>query len=179
VTDGSQRLAERADALRNAFDRSFAAPRRIDQAPMADFLAIRAGAQACALQFAEIGGLYSDRKITRVPGAAQRLLGLAGFRGAIMPVYSLAAILDAPTSDTPHWLVVASGAPVAFAFEAFEFHLRVPRTAIAPREAGARASDYVREFVRAPDTVRPIVNLAAILDAIRSETADPASRMER
>ena len=179
MNDAPSHFAERAMTLRSAFDRSFAEPARLDTTPMADFLAFRAGSQACAVHLSEIAGLFADKKITHVPSHAEGLLGIAGFRGAIVPVYSLAAFLGNSPSETPRWLVVASGTPVAFAFETFDFHLCVPREAILPREAGEFASKYVDEFVRAPDLVRPVMRLTAILDAIGKETQTTASRKER
>ena len=179
MNDASSRLAERAEALRSAFDRSFTEPVRSDTTPVADLLAFHAGSQAYAVHLSEIAGLFADKRITRLPGHGAELLGIAGFRGAIVPVYGLAAFLGLTASDAPRWLMVASGAPIAFAFETFDFHLRVSRAAIVTREAGDRASRYVFEFVRAPDLVRPVVRLAAILDAIRTETPELALRKER
>ncbi len=179
MTEAPSRFAERAAALRAAFDRSFAEPARPDPTPMTDLLAFRAGTRAYALHLAEISGLFADKKITRVPGHAPGLLGIVGFRGALVPVYSIAASLGHAASEIPRWLVVAAAAPIAFAFEAFEFHVRVARAAILPRGAGDHASQYVQEFVRARDLVRPIVRLTAILDATKTETPESASGKER
>jgi purine-binding chemotaxis protein CheW len=179
MNDASSRLADHAVALRRAFDRSFAEPARPDPTPMTDLLAFRAGSQAYALYLAEISGLYAGKKITRVPSHAAALLGIAGFRGALVPVYSVAAFLGHASPETPRWLVGASAAPIAFAFEAFDFHVRVTRAAILPRGAGDHASPYVQEFLRARDLVRPIVRLAAILDAIMNQTPEPVSGKER
>lgn len=179
MSDASSGLAERAQALRISFDRSFAEPARLDTTAMADLLAFRAGSQACAMYLSEITGLFAERKITRIPSDAPGLLGVAAFRGAIMPVYSLAILLGHSASETPRWLAVAMSAPIAFAFETFDYHLRVSREAIVPRETGQRASAFVLEFVRAPDAVRPILHLTTILDAIRTETLAPAAGKER
>ena len=101
------RLTGRAAELRSAFDGGFAEPIVLDATVKADLLAIRVGAEACALRLNEISGLLVDKKITRVPGGAPALLGIAGFRGAIMPVFNLQSLLGRSTAATPRWLVIA------------------------------------------------------------------------
>lgn len=160
------RLADRAESLRRAFDRSFAEARGDHAQPMENLLALRVGAEPYALRLSEIAGLFVDRKITRLPGGAAALLGFAGFRSAIVPVYDLHGLLGRPAIESPRWLAVASGAPVALAFETFVGHLRVTREAILPRETDEHSARLVREFVSADGLVRPVVDLAAVIDAI-------------
>jgi chemotaxis signal transduction protein len=163
-------LADRAGALRLAFDRSFAQEARRDTTPMENLLAFHLGSEPYALRLSEIGGLFVDRKITPVPGDAASLLGIAGFRGSVVPVYDLHALLGRPASETPRWLAVVAGASVAVAFETFVGHLRVPREAIMRREAGQQASRLVREFASIGDGVWPVVHLPFVLDAIREQS---------
>ena len=178
MNEAGLRLADRADELRRAFDHSFAAPVQIDTTPTEDFLAIRVGPEACALRLPEIVGLFADKKITRLPGRAPALLGIAGFRGAVMPVYDLSVLLGYPAAKTPRWLVIASGAPVAFAFEGFDGHLRLSRDAVVRQEAEERARKYVNEVVRTQDVVRPIVDLPAILGAIKAQRPESTPTKE-
>jgi chemotaxis signal transduction protein len=166
MTDIQSSLIDRAAALRAAFDRGFAEPAQIDTNPTEDFLAIRLGSEPHVLRLAEISGLFADKKITRVPGRVAARLGIAGFRGAIVPVYDLAALLGHRMSEAPRWLTLAAGAPVAFAIASFEGHLRIPRDAILPQGAGDQARNYVREFLRANDVVCSVIHLPAILDTI-------------
>ncbi len=79
MMDASSRLTERAAELRSAFDRGFAAPLRVDTAAKQELLAIRVGAEPYVVRLSEISGLFADKKITRVPGGAAALLGIAGF----------------------------------------------------------------------------------------------------
>jgi chemotaxis signal transduction protein len=176
--DAAGRLARRAEELRREFDRSFAEPVRTEAAREADFLAVRIGAEACALRLSEITGLHADRKITRVPGGDAALLGIAGFRGTILPVYSLRALLGRPAADMPRWLVVAAGAPIALGFEGFQGHLRIARDAILPQQSGERRG-YAREYVRAHSLVRPIIDLPAVLATIGLRTPEAAPKEER
>jgi chemotaxis signal transduction protein len=173
MNDKSSRLADRSEELRRAFDRSFAAPEHVDTAPAEDLLAIRTGSEAGAIRLSEIVGLFADKKITRVPSQVAALLGVAGFRGAIVPVYDLHILIGHPMTKTARWLVIASGAPVAFAFEVFDGHLRISRAAIMGREASEQTRKYVSGVVRIHDVVRSIVDLSAVLDAIRTQRPGP------
>ena len=168
-------LARRAAAMRLAFDRTFAAPVRIATAIHHDLLAVRLGADPYALRLAEVGGLFADRKITRVPGSAAALLGIAGFRGALMPVYSLRTLLGSNSTQMPRWLLVAAHAPLALAFDSFDGHLRVTADTIHPDQQ-KQARRFVPEFVRVGDLVRPIIHLPSVVAALGTTTEAPGKR---
>lgn len=183
MSETPSRLADRAGELRQAFDRAFTEAARPAAVQTDDLLALRVGPDPYALRLSEIAGLYADRAVTRVPGGAAALLGFAGFRGAIAPVYDLHLLLGQASAKAPRWLVMAQAVPVALAFEAFEGHLRVPREAIlgqAIRAQGPGQTSHplIRGFASTDGLARPIVHLPSVLDAIR--TAPPRSnvRME-
>ena len=167
MSNGPSGLAGRAGELRSAFDRAFAEEVHREVVQTEDLLALRVGAESYALRLSEIAGLYVDRAVTHLPGGAPALLGLASFRGAIAPVYDLHLLLDRPMAETPRWLVLARASFVAFAFEAFEGHLRVPRGAIVAQGAGQQSQPFIGEFASIDGLARPIVRLASVLDAIR------------
>ncbi len=173
------RLHDRAAELRRVFDRSFAERRRLDPTPTEDFLAIRVASESYAIRCSEISGLIADKKITRVPSRAATLYGMGGFRGAVMPVYSLAALLGHPMAAMPRWMVIASDLPVALAFEALDGNLRVSREKILPCEADQRARNYVHDFMREHDRVRAILHLPSVLDAIKAQGPGSAAIEER
>jgi purine-binding chemotaxis protein CheW len=159
--DAAQPLGMAAE-LRQSFDRSFAARPAVQAAQEEDLLAIRLGAGRYALRLPEIAGLASKKKIVRVPSRVPELLGVAGFRGAVMPVYDLSAILEARAGDAPHWFAVAAARPVVLAFTTFEGHLRVPRAAMTPRDGGqGRRDDAV---VNTDGCVRTVIDVASILE---------------
>jgi purine-binding chemotaxis protein CheW len=161
-------VAARAAQLRHDFDRAFAAPVHVEATAKEDLLAIRIGPQRCAIRLAEIAGLHADKKVTRVPGGDAALRGIAGFRGAMLPVYDLPVLLGHPAAQTPRWLVIAAAAPIALAFEAFEGQLRVSRDEILPQAARPDAAAYAREVVRTRDFTGPIMHLPSVLDAIKT-----------
>lgn len=179
MSGAASRLIDRAAELRRAFDESFAERTGFDTVPKEDLLAIRIASEPYAIHCAEISGLFADKKITRIPSRAAALLGISGFRGNIVPVYSLAALLGHPVALTPRWIVIASGLPVALAFEVLDRHLRISRDEILLRAADERERRYVHEFVREQDCVRAVVHLPSVLDAIREQGPGSAASEER
>jgi chemotaxis signal transduction protein len=166
-------LAERAEKLRSDFDRGFAVARRADITAKHDLIAIRLGTEPFAIRLVETSGLFADRKITHVPGGTSALLGIAGFRGTLVPVYSLPALLSQSGSQVLRWLVVAAAAPVAFAFDAFEGHLRAPANTILQQQS--KAHGYTPEFIRTGNLVRPVLHLRSIIEALGSAAAAKSS----
>jgi purine-binding chemotaxis protein CheW len=168
VNDLSPGLSGRAAQLRLGFDRSFAEPLRAEGTSTEDFLAVSIASASYAIRCAEISGLIADKTITRVPTNAVSLLGLGGFRGAVLPVHSLAALLGHPQIETPRWVVIAADLPIALAFESLEGNFRIGRDRIAPREADETGRPFVREFLREREHVWAILHLPSILETVRT-----------
>ncbi|MFI7540476.1 chemotaxis protein CheW [Actinoplanes sp. NPDC049599] len=157
-TDVTDRLAD----LRADFDRSFTEPARQHDAEYAELLAIRAGGRPYALRLSQASGVHSDRPVTPLPGPQAALLGVAGFGGAILPVYDLAALLGHPVPERPRWLALASGTPpLALAFHGLDGHFRVPASIIVAEADGRAGRDVLRGMVPLPGGIRPIVDLPA------------------
>jgi purine-binding chemotaxis protein CheW len=159
-----------AAALRRVFDESFAAAAAAKPARLESLLAVRLGSDPYALRLSEIAGLHADVKIVAVPSAHAQLLGIAGLRGIMAPIYDLAALLRYPSAANPRWMVLARmSQPVGFAFETFESHLQVPDTSLVNDEgitnAGA-ARQHTSGTVRAAGALRPIIRMASVLELI-------------
>ncbi|HEX3953045.1 MAG TPA: chemotaxis protein CheW [Stellaceae bacterium] len=176
MSDGASSIVNRATALREAFDRGFAEAYPPDPPVAEDLLAIRVGAAPYVLRLAEIAGLFADRKITPLPGNIPTLRGIAGFRGTILPVYDLHALLGHPPVETLRWLVTAKDGLVAFGFGALDGHLRLPRTDIVPRTVGQDQQQHIYEYARTDDAVCPVVHLGSVLDEIRKQLPARAVR---
>lgn len=168
--------AQRAADLRREFDRSFAEPPRADPELVEDLLAIRVGDEPFAIRLAQVSGLFVDRKITPVIGPAPEFVGLAGFRGAIVPVFDLGALVGQRPTTGARWLVVAADAPVALAFHGFDGHLRLPRSAIARSDRAEHAGRHVHEVLCVAGAVRPIVHIASVLDEVTQLAQQAAPR---
>lgn len=156
-----------AERLRQEFDRAFAQP--LDGvAPAWDtVICIRVREDPFALHLSEIGGLFVDRAVTPLPTAFPELLGVTGFRGAVIPVFDLGAILGYPVATAPRWLTLSCGAsPIGLAFDGFEGTEKLGVAREAPGASGG-AGRHVREVARlGGGPPRPIVNIPSILDAI-------------
>jgi purine-binding chemotaxis protein CheW len=165
--------------LREAFDRSFAQAPSTEATPVEHLLAIRIGADPYALRMSEVAGLFADKKVTPLPSAVSELLGIAGFRGAVRPVYDLGMLLGCQRTGAPRWLVVTAVTSVALAFDGFDGYVRVPSGAIVPDSHADAHDRHVREAVRVVDLVRPLISLASVLEWTRSRTFRDGMDKER
>jgi chemotaxis signal transduction protein len=163
-------FAARAAALRDVFDRGFAAPPPSAVQAAEDFLAIRLEDAPYALRLADITALAVDSRIIAVPGQFPALLGLAGFRGALLPVYALGALLGHDATLPARWLVRAD--ELAFAFTRLDGHLRLSATQFLPLLARASAQGHVKRhvsgFLQLADHRRPVLDMAALRAAVRA-----------
>lgn len=166
MTGAPASLADRVRELRSAFDRAFAAPLRTETTTKIDLVAIRVGSESCAIRLAEIRSLFADSEITRIPGGNTALLGIANSRGELVPAYRLRTLLGLSGTGDSRWLVIAAAAPVAFACEAFEGHLRASAKSILSRQSSGRMHEFATEFVRSGDVVRPIIALSSVIAAL-------------
>jgi chemotaxis signal transduction protein len=171
-------LAGRAEELRHAFDRSFAEAPRAGTEALVDLLAIRVGGDSYALRLAEVAGLFVDRVVTPFPTLVPELLGIAGFRAALVPVYDLRALLGYSGGPPPRWMVSTAGErAVGLVFDSFELHVRVSPDALAADDTHARG--HVRQIARLPDGVRPVIHLPSVLEAIKARAQSAARPKER
>jgi chemotaxis signal transduction protein len=157
-------LNDLAADLREEFDQSFTRARGGDAAALEDLLAVGLGGEEYVLRLRELSGLFTNKTVTWLPSPVAALLGIAGFRGAVLPVYDLGMLLGKPKTAAPRWLAVAAAAPVAFAFEAFHGFLRERSEAIVS-EARGGSGRYIREILQG-EVRRPIVDLPSVLEIL-------------
>ncbi len=154
------RLAE----LRQAFDAAFTFPPARPPDDCTDLLAVTVGGNRLAVPLGAMSGLVADRAVTPLPAAPPQLLGVAGLRGQLVPVFSLAGLVGhagvaGTDGPAPRWLVLAAGSPVfAVAVDSVDGHLRVPAEANA-RPADGHGGSTV---VRTADGPRPVVDMPAV-----------------
>jgi purine-binding chemotaxis protein CheW len=161
VTEGRDDPVAR---LRAAFDRGFAARPAERRRDLVALLAVRAGGEPVALRVLETGGLLHAPTIVPVPGARPELLGIAGLRGEILPVFALARLLGRATAAEARWIALAGGgaARVGLAFEAFEGHVVVPSARVRPAPGGGTAF----EIAELDGGARPVLSMGELLRAV-------------
>lgn len=111
-------MSSRARELAAIFDRSFAEPVTLERARGALALAIVANGAAYLLPLAEVSLVARAPKIVPLPNGRTNQLGIAGLRGNLVTVFSLAGLLGESTPTKAEWLAVVRG--VALAFDAID-----------------------------------------------------------
>jgi chemotaxis signal transduction protein len=172
-------VIERSTELRRAFDRSFSDAPVVGATELDDLLEIRVGSDPYAIHLDQVTGVFADKPVVPLPGSFPELLGIAGFRGAIVPVYDLRSLLGYTRGGSQRWLILVAGQTrIALAFDQFEGHTRVARTAIAKEAGGGTQRHCVREIVRTAGFVRPVVHLPLILEMIRKRASQGKPQKE-
>jgi purine-binding chemotaxis protein CheW len=166
-------LADRVAELRDSFDRAFAEPATSAVAERLDLIVVQVGDERFAMRVADIAGLHADVAVTPCPGPLRELVGIVGFRGAVLPLYDLGLLLGVPGA-AGRWLVLTADNEAALSFTAFGGHLRVPPDAVAVRQD--KAARHVGEVVRSNDGSLPLIDLSSVLATIRTRAA--AARKE-
>jgi chemotaxis signal transduction protein len=172
----------RAAELRTAFDRARAVPFASEAAGRIEsFLAIRVCGDAYAIRISEISGLANDRKIVPLPGAISELIGVAGIRGTLIAVYSLASLLGYGAEAVPgRWLALCgAGEPVALAFSQFEGYVMVPTQQVCAAEGKDEIRTHVTHVVHAADVVRAVISIPLIREVIQKRCGNRSKSKER
>jgi chemotaxis signal transduction protein len=164
---------DKAAQLRQAFDHTFALPPSLASPEVEDLLTIRVAGDPYAIRVLEIIRIVSQRSVVSVPAATPDLLGLAGIRGGIVPVFGLSSILGyGPDPGSPRWMILCgSEEPIALAFSDFEGHLRLPTSAFHADEnvrATRKQVKYVNQVASTPDGVRAVISIPLIMATIRN-----------
>lgn len=129
-----------AAKLRLEFDHSFAAPLAATREELVTVLALAIEGNRFVVRSSQIAGIAKSGKIVTVPAQSRALLGLAGIRGELLPVYSLHELLGCATAGNSRWLLLCD-APVrlALAFEEFAGCFKVTAEAFSSGDqAGLR-----------------------------------------
>lgn len=163
-----------AAQLRTEFDHAFSLPAQTEAAGGRHLLAIRIGGNPYALDPGEIAGLQVDRAIVPVPGLLPEWLGLAGIRGGLVPVYSLAALLGypQPAAATQRWLALCgAGQLFGLAFDEFERHLNLAQSQFATADSANARTEHVGAVVHAEDAPRPVISIPSVAAEIARRCA--------
>ena len=164
---------ERLEELRRSFDRSFAEAPSEEAEQVENLLCIRVSGDAYAVRLNETSGIYVDRKVVGLPGPLPELLGMAAFRGSVIPVFDLGACLGyGVTGDAARWMLLVGGNEiVGLAFQGFDGFLRTTPLDLARQETSESRRQHVREVVSVGGIIRPIVSIASVVQAVKGRVA--------
>lgn len=109
----------RVEELATAFDESFAKP-AAERTPVVEALAIRAGGAPYVVPLSAVGIVLRAPRIIRLPGGPATQLGIAGVRGVLMNVLSLAVLLGSRAGAHAWIATPASRRGLALAFDALD-----------------------------------------------------------
>jgi purine-binding chemotaxis protein CheW len=161
-------VSGRAEELRQAFDRSFAAAPTVRAGTVEGLLTIRVGTNGYAVRLTDVSGLYADKKISPLPSPVPELRGIAGLRGTLLPVYDLGMLLGLPRAAAARWLLVTAVTPVGLAFDGFEGYASVAPEALLQVRGDVRER-HVREVLQT-ERARPVIHVPSILETIRAHS---------
>jgi purine-binding chemotaxis protein CheW len=169
-----------AAELARAFDEVFAKERISAAAETENLMAIRVGDEPYALRVREISGLTLCGKVVPVPGGTPALMGIANLRGALLPVFSLPALLGFDQAGANlRWLAVCGTRdPIGLAFSVFEHYFAVPPSDVSIVESG-EMRNHARELVRTSAAMRLIINIPSVTKTIYSRAVPAGPDKER
>jgi chemotaxis signal transduction protein len=170
----------RALELRRAFDASFALPARGRVADVERLLLLHFGGDGYAFRLAEIGGLSAARKIVPIASAVAEVLGLAGVRGNLVPVYSLSALLGyGIEAEAPRWFVgCRDPEPIALGFAGFDGYAELEMTALHAATPNATPHAHVQALVRTravEGQMIAVLDVASLVTAIKERSGSPGA----
>jgi chemotaxis signal transduction protein len=169
VSIGAAHANQAAD-LREAFDRSFAQA-SVSEADddVEKLLGIRIGDDRYVVRLSGLSGVFADRRVTPLPSPVSELRGIAGFRGAVLPIYDLGMLLGYPRAMAPRWIVVTAAPRIGLAFAGFDGYVSVRGAVIVPETRTETRDWHVREVLRG-ERSQPIIFLPSIIEAIARRT---------
>jgi chemotaxis signal transduction protein len=172
-----------AGELKRRFDSTFALPRAEQREAFERFIRVETAGQPYAFRVREISGLLPAKDVVPLPvgsAAPFGLLGLCGVRGALVPVFSLAALLGQGSAgargadEAPQWLVLCGRADdgrlglVALGVSRFLGYAEATRSFIHSAAPGGR-SVHVPEILEAAEAFHNIVSVESLTHAIQRE----------
>lgn len=173
-------IAGKAAELGEAFDRSFALPPAAAAQDSEELVAIGVAGDPYAVRLAEIAGIIAGRRVTPIAAAASHLLGIAGVRGEIVPVFGLASILGhAEAAASARWIILCGGEePVALAFPRFEGCLRLAKSAIHPDRSPRSERQPITHVANTDTGTRAVISIPRVLASIQRRAGSDSRHKE-
>lgn len=162
---------ERLADMQRSFDQSFAGVVVGEAESLERMIMIRVAGALFLMPADHITGLAKAKRIVLLPSRIPELLGLAGVRGALVPVFDLTAVLELQRhGSAAAWLALAGrDSPIAFAFDELSGQVELARASLYADEGGI-ARRHVRLLARIGSSVHPVIDIPSILETIRKHT---------
>jgi chemotaxis signal transduction protein len=162
--------------LKRSFDLTFQQPLVERGQELVHLLIGRIGTARFALKVADLAGLARAQTEVPIPGADAGLLGIAGLKGRMVAVYSLAAMIGSTELSTElnRWMVLCRcEKEIALAFTALTGTMMVPRAELSPVSPGA--PPHATDALGSGSSQLWLLNVSSIAENIVKKTAVPAS----
>ena len=169
-------VALKFEDLKRSFDQSFQQPLVERGQELVHLLIVRIGSSRFALKVADLAGLARAQTVVPIPGADSALLGLAGLKGRMVAVHSLAAMIGCQELSTEQnrWMVLCRRQKeIALAFTAVTGTMMVPRTELSPVSPGA--PPHATDAVGSGAAQLWLLDVGSIADTIVKKTAAQTS----
>lgn len=169
-------VALKFEDLKRSFDLTFQQPLVERGQELVHLLIVRVGIARFALKVADLAGLARAQTVVPIPGADSGLLGIAGLKGRMVAVYSLAAMIGSPELSTEQnrWMVLCRcEKEIALGFSAVTGTMMVPRAELSPVSPGA--PPHATDAVGSGASQLWLLNVSSIAGNIVKKTATPAS----
>jgi chemotaxis signal transduction protein len=161
-------IARRIAEIRASFDNAFALPPSEATAASIGLLAIRVGSDGYAIRMTELSDVQGVRKVVPLPGARPEMIGLAGIRGRLVPVYSLAALLGQATPASWTWLAICgTEQPLGLTFDDLEGYVSASPGDLVPAAEVERSGGHIRELLRKDGATTMVVSTTSIVAMLR------------
>ena len=162
-------MASRSVAdMRREFDNTFAAPPAGPSEDRESLLTLRVAGEAFAVRTVQVTGVAKRGCIMPIPTRVPGLLGISALRGALIPVYDLAALLGLPAAASKgSWLILTNReTPVGLLFDDFEGRVEIERACLY--ESGSSISlKHVCLFARVGAANRAVIDVPGLVEEIR------------
>jgi chemotaxis signal transduction protein len=158
-----QHLEHQLLALRQHFDHAFTLPFAEQGAPQVKVLGVGIRGRSFSIALLQLGGVHRRPKITAVPSLVPEMLGVAGIRGVLVPVYDLGALIGLPPRSDSSWIALAQDKSVGLAFDEFLGHSTMDSRIYEQATPDATGLTRIPELEVGS---RPIVNVPALIDLI-------------
>ena len=161
---------DRVRSLRADFDRSFGQPYREDLREFEGLITMGISGDPYALRLSDIAAMGARPRIVSLPSRRPEFLGMAGHHGSLIALFSLSQLLGySGGGAASRWFILLRAAgSLGLAFDDYEGYARVAVSDIHDLGDSARRR-FVTQAVRHAGTVRLIVNIPGMVDALVRE----------